>query len=78
VLRTFQTVSEDVFSETHLQVIERLCTQASKTPRFSPYRHTTLPQDVVGLDGYAELSARSRSARGTGLGDREAAEEYYR
>jgi hypothetical protein len=50
---------EEVFSETHLQVIERLCTQASKTPCLSPYRHTTLPQDVVALNGYAELSAGS-------------------
>ena len=61
----FQTVSEEEFSETRLQIIERLCAEASNTPRFPSYRHRMLPQDVVVLDGYAgRRLARPRSHRG--------------
>jgi hypothetical protein len=51
---------EEVFSVTHLQVIEKLCIGAPKTPLLLPYRHTTLPQDVGGLDEYAGSSVGSQ------------------
>ena len=43
---------EEVFSETHLQVIERLCTEVPKTPRFPPYIYTSFALDIVGADIY--------------------------
>ena len=48
---------EEVFSETNLQVIERLCAKTSQTARSSGYRHMKLPQYVGGLDEYARLWA---------------------
>ena len=48
---------EEEFSETHLQVIEKLYVEVPKTPRWSPHRHIILTQHVVGLDRYAGLWA---------------------
>jgi hypothetical protein len=49
----FTSCREEEFSETHLQYFEMLCAAASKTYYLQPYRHTTIPQDVVVLDEYA-------------------------
>jgi hypothetical protein len=53
---------EEVFSETHLKVIERLCAQVPKTRRWQPHSHTSLLQHIVGLiDIQGRQLARPRS-----------------
>jgi hypothetical protein len=52
-LPLFMSCREEEFSETRLQVIERLCAKGSKTPRSRSLKLRMLPQDVVVLDGYA-------------------------
>jgi hypothetical protein len=50
-LPLFTNFRPEEFSETRLQLTEKLCAQALKSPRFPPYRHTTLPQHfVLGTD----------------------------
>jgi hypothetical protein len=44
---------EGVFSETRLQVIERLCIGAPKNAAFLPYIHTRFALHIVGVNVYA-------------------------
>jgi hypothetical protein len=56
---------EEVFSETRMRKLESLRTEPVETVAYAPYRHTTLPQDVVGVNGYAgSRLPLPRSARG--------------
>jgi hypothetical protein len=43
------TFREEVFSETHLQIIENLFTRGAKTAPSTPDRHGLLPQHLVVL-----------------------------
>jgi hypothetical protein len=49
----FTNCREEVFSETHFQLIERLCTEMPKTTLLTLNSYRRLPQDVGALDSYA-------------------------
>ena len=51
-LPLFTNYREEVFSETHMQLIETLCAKAPETIQLASYRCITLPEDLVVLDGY--------------------------
>jgi hypothetical protein len=53
VCRSFQTVSEGVFSETHIRETGTLCTSVPHILPLPPYKYRNLPQDVGVLDKYA-------------------------
>jgi hypothetical protein len=65
----FTNYLEEEFSETHMQPVVYLCVRTGSKWGVPPDRHTTLPQDVVVLDGYAgPWTPLPRFYRGAGPG----------